>query len=263
MVRSLNLWPANASSLQHLRQAILGENSMRFAFGATPFLRPKFQGLLRAALVVVVPAALLMLPQQVVAQTRRSPSGVGSSSSATDQAGKGSISGYVTDSAGGVLQGAAISVQPGGFSAVSNTQGQFTISDLVAGEYTVTVTYSGFAPFNTTIKLAADQKASVQVSLQVAAANQSVLVHGDLQGEAEEIQIQRTSENIVNVMSADVIKSLPNANVADAVGRLPVFPWNVTKAKGSTCRFVERSRVLQTSRSMASMCRRPKPRSGR
>jgi TonB-dependent receptor len=85
----------------------------------------------------------------------------------------------------------------------------------------VAVTYSGFAAFSKSVKVAADQRVSVDVVLQVAAANQSVMVHGDLQGEAEEIQIQRTSENIVNVISADVIKSLPNANIADAVGRLP------------------------------------------
>src|SRR5262249_39736740 len=32
---------------------------------------------------------------------------------------------------------------------------------------------------------------------------------------------QRAAENIVQVLSADVITSLPNANIADALGRLP------------------------------------------
>jgi len=163
----------------------------------------------------------LLTAEKCHAQTRRNAPGGLSSNSTTDQSGKASISGYVTDTAGGVLQGAAISVQPGGFSTVSDTQGQFTIGNLPAGEYTLTATYSGFAPFNLTIKLTAEQKAAVNVAMQVASANQSVMVHADLQGEAEEIQIQRTSENIVNVISADVIKSLPNANIADAVGRLP------------------------------------------
>jgi TonB-dependent receptor len=174
-----------------------------------------------AGIAWVVLAGLALFPAQLAAQARRSPAGDGAANSTTDQTGKGSISGYVTDAGGGVLQGAAVSVQPGGFSTVSDTQGQFTIANLAPGEYAVTVTYSGFAEFTTTVKLSADQKASVEVSLQVAAANQSVMVHADLQGEAEEIQIQRTSENIVSVISADVIKSLPNANIADAVGRLP------------------------------------------
>ena len=40
-------------------------------------------------------------------------------------------------------------------------------------------------------------------------------------GEAEQINRQRTADNIVQVLSAEVITSLPNANIADAVGRLP------------------------------------------
>jgi TonB-dependent receptor len=165
--------------------------------------------------------AILLIPRSGNAQTRRSAPGGPSSSSTADQNGKASVSGYVTDAGGGALQGAAVSVQPGGFSTVSDTQGQFTIGNLPPGEYTVTVNYSGFAEFTSTIKLVAEQKASLNVSMKIASANQSVMVHADLQGEAEEIQIQRTSENIVNVISADVIKSLPNANIADAVGRLP------------------------------------------
>ncbi len=137
------------------------------------------------------------------------------------QVGKGAIAGYVTDVDGGILQGASIKVQPGGFSAVSDNQGQFGVSNLAAGSYTLTISYSGFSSFNKAVDVTAGQTASVNVILQVAPADQSISVHADLQGEAEEIQVQRTSEDIVNVIDADVISSLPNANIADAVGRLP------------------------------------------
>ncbi|HEY0701935.1 MAG TPA: TonB-dependent receptor [Candidatus Acidoferrales bacterium] len=175
----------------------------------------------RLALSLLALIILLLTAGTGGAQTRRNSADERGASSETDQNGKGSISGYVTDAGGGVLQGAAVSAQPGGYSTVSDTQGQFTIGNLAPGEYTVTVSYSGFAVFTSKVKLAADQKASLNVSMQIASANQSVQVHADLQGVAEEIQIQRTSENIVNVISADVIRSLPNANIADAVGRLP------------------------------------------
>jgi TonB-dependent receptor len=134
---------------------------------------------------------------------------------------KSVISGHVSDVAGGVLQGALVKVQPGGFSTVSDSEGQFVITNLAAGSYTVTISYSGFSVFTKTVNLDGGQTASVDAILQVASANQAINVHADLQGEAEEIQVQRTSENIVNVISADVITSLPNANIADAVGRLP------------------------------------------
>src|SRR6202041_2803983 len=139
----------------------------------------------------------------------------------TDQGGRGAISGHVSDAAGGVLQGATIRVQPGDVSAVADGQGQFTITGLPIGSYTVTVTYAGFSPFSQTVNLSAGQAIAIEAILQLAPSNAQVEVHADLQGEAEEVQVQRTSDNIVNVIAADVIKSLPNANIADAVGRLP------------------------------------------
>ncbi|MGC1969536.1 MAG: TonB-dependent receptor plug domain-containing protein, partial [Candidatus Acidiferrales bacterium] len=86
---------------------------------------------------------------------------------------------------------------------------------------TITISYSGFSPFVKTLDLTPGQAASVDAVLQVASSNQAISVHRDLQGEAEQIQIQKTSDDIVTVISADVITSLPNANIADATGRLP------------------------------------------
>jgi TonB-dependent receptor len=137
------------------------------------------------------------------------------------QGGKGSITGHVFDIAGGLLLGALAKADPGGFSTVSNNQGQYSLTNLPAGTYTITFTYSGFAPSTQTIQIEGGKTISLDVKLNVSSSNQSIMVHGDLEGEAEQIQVQRTSDNIVNVISSQVIDSLPNANIADAVGRLP------------------------------------------
>jgi outer membrane receptor for ferrienterochelin and colicin len=57
--------------------------------------------------------------------------------------------------------------------------------------------------------------------LLVGSASQQVEVTASLEGAALEVNEQRTSENILNVASDIQIQSLPNANIADAVGRLP------------------------------------------
>src|SRR5262245_19739036 len=69
--------------------------------------------------------------------------------------GAGSIKGRATDSAGGVLQGAIVALSPRGGSAVTNTQGEYTITGLAPGEYTVIVNYLGFAPFTKTVEVTA------------------------------------------------------------------------------------------------------------
>jgi TonB-dependent receptor len=132
-----------------------------------------------------------------------------------------SISGHITDTGGGVLQGASVTVQPGGSSGISDSQGQYSIANLAPGVYTLTISYSGFSPFTQSVTLTAGQQASLDAKLDLAAAIQTIHVEGDLQGEAQQVQEQRTSDNVVNVISSDVITSLPNANIADAVGRLP------------------------------------------
>ena len=141
---------------------------------------------------------------------------------ASAQTGRGTIAGIAKDAANSALTSALIELQPLGRRAVSDDQGQFRITDVPAGEYTLTVSYVGFAPFSTTARVEAGQTANVDAVLKVASQSDQVIVTGErLQGEAEAINIERMSDDILQVLPAKVINSLPNTNVADAVGRLP------------------------------------------
>src|SRR5437588_2750986 len=135
---------------------------------------------------------------------------------------KGMLTGTVTDVSQGVLPGARVEVEPKGVSVASNGQGQFTITDLAPGHYTVTVSYVGYKPFSSDVTINSGQIAHVDAVLQIASQTEVVTVRGDRQrGEVEALNIERTADNIVQVLPAEVITSLPNTNIADAVGRLP------------------------------------------
>jgi TonB-dependent receptor len=135
---------------------------------------------------------------------------------------KGAISGHVSDNSGGALIGAQVSVQPKGVTVVSDAQGQFFISDLEPGSYIVTITYVGFKAFTQTMNVTAGQAASVEAKLDVEAQSLEVLVTAErASGEAEAVNRELTADNILQVLPAEVIRSLPNANMADALGRLP------------------------------------------
>jgi len=138
------------------------------------------------------------------------------------QTGKGALSGFVVDAQGRALQGAKVVADPGGSSATSDAQGQFTLNGLSAGDYDVTVSYAGFAPFTKKVTVMTGQSARLDASLSVASSKQDVQVYAGREGgEIESINRTFNADNIINVLPADVIKSLPNANVADAIGRLP------------------------------------------
>jgi TonB-dependent receptor len=135
---------------------------------------------------------------------------------------KGTITGHVTDSSDAVLQGADITLEPLGIKIASDIQGQFFVNDLEPGSYTITVSYIGFSTFTKTVTVAAGQVTTVGVKLEVESQNQQVLVTAErASAEAEAVNRERTADNIVQVLPDDIIRSLPNANLADALGRLP------------------------------------------
>jgi TonB-dependent receptor len=147
---------------------------------------------------------------------------IASASTALAQGGKGSVSGHVADSSGGVLQGAIVTLSPSGGSAVTDNQGDYTIAGIVAGDYTVNVNYVGFGVFAKEVKVPPGQAMRVDATLQVSAQSEQILVTASRpRREAEQINRERAADNIIQVLSAEVITSLPNANIADAVGRLP------------------------------------------
>jgi len=135
---------------------------------------------------------------------------------------RGTITGRVMDPSQGVLPGARVELQPTGKSAVSNGHGEFTITDIVPGKYTLTVSYVGFEPFSTEVNVTGEAAARVEAVLQIGKQNEVVTVSGGRErGEVEAINIERTADNIIQVLPNEVITSLPNTNIADAVGRLP------------------------------------------
>ncbi len=138
------------------------------------------------------------------------------------QAQKGSISGTVTDQAGAVLKGAQISIVSQDIHVVSDEQGMFVITGLNPGSCSLAISYVGFTDLQQTVNVSAGQNANVSAQLQLKSQSESILVSAPrVTGEAEAVNIERAADNLVQVLPEEVIQSLPNANMADALGRLP------------------------------------------
>jgi TonB-dependent receptor len=138
------------------------------------------------------------------------------------QASKGTVIGRVVDATGAVIQNASIRLTPSGLSAVSNGLGEFILPSIAPGNYTLTVSSIGFNASTKSVTMTAGQTTNLDVVLQVSSSNEEVVVsaeggHDMVQAINEEI----TSPNILQVMPEAEILALPNANVADAIGRLP------------------------------------------
>ncbi len=140
---------------------------------------------------------------------------------AFSQSSKGVLSGSVKDVAGAVLQGAKVELKPQVRPLTTDGQGNFTMTEVPPGTYAVTISYVGFAPYSGSVTVVAGQTARIDAVLKVAAGSDEVIVTADRPfGEAEAVNRTLAAENILQVLPADVIVSLPNANIADALGRM-------------------------------------------
>ena len=132
-----------------------------------------------------------------------------------------------------MLQGAQIQLQSRDEKIASDTQGEFLIPDLAPGNYKVAVSYVGFSNLEADVSVKAGETARVDAKLTVSSANQQVIVTAERpRGEAEAINRTRMADNLLQVLPAEVITSLPNANVADALGRLPSITLERIEGEG-------------------------------
>ena len=95
----------------------------------------------------------------------------------------GSIHGTVADARGQVIQGATVTVTNDTDlkrSAVTNDKGEYTINNLTAGGYTVTVAATGFASqARGGVVVAVGTRAQVSVSLPIASVSEEVMVEAE------------------------------------------------------------------------------------
>ncbi|MGI8772266.1 MAG: TonB-dependent receptor [Acidobacteriaceae bacterium] len=141
---------------------------------------------------------------------------------AAGQVAKGSITGTVTDTTSAALQGAQIKLKPETQTATTDAEGHFTLTGLPPGHYTVTISYLGFQPFTSEVDINTGAATTLNASMAIVNSSQQVTVRAEREvGEAEALNRQRVADHIVQVLPAQVINSLPNTNIADAVGRLP------------------------------------------
>ncbi|MDP2286748.1 MAG: carboxypeptidase-like regulatory domain-containing protein, partial [Pseudohongiella sp.] len=141
----------------------------------------------------------------------------------------GEISGVVTDAVrGGFLVGAEVRVSGIDVVAVTNSEGRFTLRAIPAGNYIVNVTYFGRPARQANVTVTGNQVAVVDVVLGATGEDnqliESMVVIGarpQAESEARALQLQRSSNAIINVVSADAVGQFPDQNIAAALSRLP------------------------------------------
>ncbi len=134
----------------------------------------------------------------------------------------GVVTGVVTDPRGGFLQGVEIRVE--GTSELTSTDrtGRFRIDGVPAGAQRITARYLGLDPITESVSVTPGSVVAVNLSFKDESITlDAFVVESIAEGQARAINQQRASNTITNIVAADALGRLPDANVAEALRRLP------------------------------------------
>ncbi len=121
----------------------------------------------------------------------------------------GTIKGTLTDDSGAVIPAAAISVSGSGVQRTAQTQadGTYSVPGLAPGQYTVIVTFPGFAPVSKAVTVAAGGVLQVSIRLAVVAEKQQVTVQAEA---GPSVSVEADNNATALVLKGNDLASLPD-----------------------------------------------------
>ncbi len=152
---------------------------------------------------------------------------------AKSQAQTGNIQGTISDENGIYVPGANVFIESILKGGTSDFDGKFTLVGIPEGSYTLQITYLGFGDVEQEIEVTAGQTASVTIIMLPASFELDevqVSAYG-LSGQAKALNTQKSNLNITNVVSTDQIGKFPDANIGDAVKRIPGITMQVDQGE--------------------------------
>ncbi|MEN8250834.1 MAG: TonB-dependent receptor [Bacteroidota bacterium] len=134
------------------------------------------------------------------------------------------VKGTVVDAATGQnLIGANVIVSGTVIGDAADSHGRYLIKNLLPGEYEIIASYIGYDDQIIPVTLDTNIELEVYFELNYSGSNEinEVVVTAQARGQMHAINEQLNAKSIKNVISAERLQELPDANAAEALGRLP------------------------------------------
>jgi TonB-dependent receptor len=137
--------------------------------------------------------------------------------------GQSTLRGVVTDSLTyEKLVGVNVVLVGTGMGNATNIEGEYSITGIPQRVYTVRISCIGYEVKTIEVDFSKTATKRLDVKLNsTVIQGQEVVVTAQMRGQVAAINRQVTSNTIINVVSEEKIKELPDANAAEAIGRLP------------------------------------------
>jgi len=135
---------------------------------------------------------------------------------------QGSLSGVIKDSlTDKPLIGANVFLTGTSLGSATNIEGEFSVPGVPSGKYTLKISYIGYRPKQMPITVTNKPiKLNVELVPDVIE-GEEVVITAQASGQISAMNQQKESNTIINVVSEEKIKELPDQNAAESIGRLP------------------------------------------
>lgn len=145
---------------------------------------------------------------------------------------EGNIQGVITDEQGLFVPYATVSITTLNKGTVSDTDGKFLLLNVPSGKQTLTIKYLGYADKDVEVDVTENTTTEVQIILTSKSEElSSVMITGFTGGQAKALNAQKNKQNITNIVSTDQIGKFPDANIGDAVKRIPGITMQVDQGE--------------------------------
>ena len=135
----------------------------------------------------------------------------------------GAITGRVLDNVSKEpLIGANVIITGSNRGSATDIEGKFQISNIPPGKYILKASYLGYMPNSVEVEVFQNKTVSLVLPLDfVIVEGEEILVTGQAEAQLSAINQQLSAQSIKNIVSAKKIQEIPDANAAEALGRLP------------------------------------------
>lgn len=131
-----------------------------------------------------------------------------------------SLSGKVYDENGLVLPGATVKLADK--ATITDVNGGFYFSSLTVGSQKLEISYIGYNKLQQNLGLTQGANShNFEMQSGITLQDEVIILGDRLKGQAKALNQQKTNANITNVVSSDQVGKFPDANIGDALKRIP------------------------------------------
>jgi TonB-dependent receptor len=144
----------------------------------------------------------------------------------------GNIQGTIIDEKGLPIPFGNVLIESLNKGVISHADGKFLMINVPSGNQMLKVIYLGYEVTETELEVKENQTTSLTITLNPKALElEGVTVNGYNNGQAKALNAQKNKQNITNVVSTDQIGKFPDANIGDAVKRIPGITMQVDQGE--------------------------------